>query len=97
MGESTLQRKIRKSLQAEFPNSFWFKVHGGPFQIAGLGDLIGCVLGIFFMFEIKHPDEDHPVSALQKHRIKEVNSAGGVAEVVESVEEAIDIVKNNLR
>jgi hypothetical protein len=97
MGESALQRRIRKSLQRDFPDSFWFKVHGGPFQIAGLGDLIGCVSGIFFMLEVKHPDEDHPVSAIQKHRIKEVTIAGGVACVVESVEEALEIVNQHLR
>ena len=96
MGESTLQRKIRKKLQEEFRGSFWFKVHGGPYQVMGLGDLIGCVLGTFFMLEIKHPDENHPVSIIQEKRIKEVLTAGGVACVVESVEEALEVVYEHI-
>jgi hypothetical protein len=96
MGESTLQRNIRKKLKKEFRDSFWLKVHGGPYQAAGLGDLIGCVSGKFFMLEVKDPNEDHPVSPIQKIRIREVLNAGGVACVIESVEEALEVVYANI-
>lgn len=94
--ESRLQRRIRATLEVEFPGSFWWKVHGGPFQKAGIPDLNGCVQGAFCALEVKRPEEPTP-SAIQAHRIAEIRAAGGLACVVTSPEEAVAIVHRFLR
>ncbi len=90
--ESRLQRKIRKALESVYPGSFWFKVHGGPFQKAGLPDLIGCVQGQFVALEIKQPGK-HP-TVLQQRIILRILAADGAATSVTSIDEAIQYVKD---
>lgn len=89
--ESRLQQRIRAALEAAFPGSWLFKVHGGPFQPAGVPDLVGTVEGLFIGLEVKMPDGT--VSPIQARTIEMIRAAGGIAEVVTSVEEAIAAVK----
>lgn len=94
--ESRLQLKIRKALEAEV-GGWWVKIHGGPFQAAGIPDLVGCVKGLFFALEVKRPGEGK-ISPIQKVTIKKIIRKGqGVACVVESPEEAIEVVRSTLR
>lgn len=93
--ESRLQRRIREALEIEFPRSFWFKVHGGPFTRAGIPDLVGCVNGRFFALEVKQPGEE--ASRVQRKRIAQLTRAGATSDVVESPEEAIAIVTRAIR
>jgi hypothetical protein len=93
--ESRLQRGIRKGLKREV-GGWWRKIHGGPFQAAGIPDLLGCVQGRFFAFEVKHPDQNSETSELQKKNIREIRCNGGTAEVVESLEEAVCFVRETL-
>jgi len=88
--ESRLQRKIRKALESAYPGSFWFKVHGGPFQKAGLPDLIGCVRGTFIALEVKMPGKEP--TEVQRFVMSQILSAGGYAGYVTSVEEAIEAI-----
>ena len=92
--ESRLQRRIRQRLEQEFPRSYWRKIHGGPFQQAGLADLIGCVGGLFFSFEVKRPGQEP--SEIQEIEMEHVRNAGGVAAVIETPEEAVTIVRKVL-
>lgn len=39
---------------------WYFKVHGGPHQRAGVPDYIGCLAGRFWAVELKHPDDADP-------------------------------------
>ena len=72
------------------------KIHGGPFQSAGIPDLVGCVRGLFFALEVKLPGTGK-ISPIQKVTIKKIKEKGeGVACVVESPEEAIDVVRSAL-
>jgi hypothetical protein len=93
--ESRLQRQIRKGLKAEV-GGWWRKIHGGPFQAAGIPDLLGCVEGHFIGLEVKHPDQNAEVSELQLKNIREIRRNGGTAEVVESLEEALSFVREAL-
>lgn len=93
--ETRRQRKIRKALQKEFPGSWWKKIHGGWFQDAGIPDLIGCVMGLFFGFEVKEPDGD--ISPIQVENIIDISRAGGVSTAIVEPEEAIGIVYYALR
>jgi len=91
--ESRLQQKIRRSLEKDF-GGFWVKIWGGPFQQAGIPDLIGCCEGHFFAFEVKTP-KGKP-SALQLDIIDKIKKAGGVAAVITTYEEARVHVLNRL-
>lgn len=93
--ESRLQRRIRKGLKQEI-GGWWRKIHGGPFQAAGIPDLLGCVRGRFFGFEVKHPDQNSETSKIQEKNIREIIRNGGTAAVVESLEEAVRLVRETL-
>ena len=93
--ESRLQRKIRTRLASEFPRSWFIKIHGSPFQPSGTADLLGCVEGLFFALEVKMPGEEP--SELQKDSLREIRRAGGIAECVETEEEAVAIVRKAIR
>ena len=76
--EEALVKKIRKALQGSV-GGFWFKVHGGPFQMAGLPDLLGCVQGRFIGIEVKRPSRMTNVSPIQQRVIQNINLNGGLA------------------
>lgn len=76
--EEAIVKKIRKALQGSV-GGFWFKVHGGPFQMAGLPDLLGCVQGRFIGIEVKRPSRMTNVSPIQQHVIRKINLNGGLA------------------
>lgn len=91
--ESRLQKKIKKALEKHYPGSFWFVVHGGMFQQAGLPDLLGCVHGRYVGMEVKLPGEPHPLTELQKWTLDQIDNADGIAAVAHSVDEAIEITE----
>ena len=85
--ESRLQSRIMKFLKNY--GGVWINVHGGMFQTSGVPDIIGCLDGRFYAFEIKTPDKfkrkDHNLSALQKGMLSDLREAGGRAASVCSV------------
>lgn len=89
--ESRLQKRIQQALRKQV-GGWWFKVWGGPFTPAGIPDLIGCVDGMFFAFEIKVPKAVTRVSAIQLETIKDIQKAGGTSYVIISEEEAVNAV-----
>lgn len=84
--ETHLQQRIQRALKAEF-GGFWFKVHGGPFQPAGIPDLLGCVDGLYVAIEVKIPGEEP--SSIQEITIEDIRNAGGISFVTDSVEHAV--------
>jgi hypothetical protein len=84
MSEASITKAIMKRLKKE-PNSWWFKVHGGPSQKAGIPDIIGCWRGLFIAIEVKAPGGT--LRRLQAYRIGQIMKAGGVASMVYSVGE----------
>lgn len=93
--ESRLQRRIRQELKTQV-GGWWFKVWGGPFQQAGIPDIIGCCCGLFFAFEVKTDEGD--TSKIQDVTISDIREmGGGVAEVVRTPEETVRFVKKALR
>lgn len=96
--ESKLSRQIMSALRAR---GIWcFKVHGGPFTMAGVPDIIACVpvdtgkdtypaiMGIFVGFETKTPSGGDP-SPIQAHQHDKIRSACGQVYVPRSVEDAV--------
>lgn len=66
------------------------KTHGGQMQSAGLPDILGCYQGRFFGLEVKRPGAK--TTLLQELVLQRIAKAGGVAHVVHSAEEALNIL-----
>lgn len=101
--ESGLVAEITKAVKARWPRAWVFKVVGGPYQMNGVPDLLICVEGILIGAEAKFlrpgesPDSARGrVTQLQRLQIKLINQAGGMAGVVMSVEDTIDLIERAL-
>lgn len=92
--ESQLSRKIMQVLRAE--GYFCFKVHGGPTMEAGLPDIICCANGLFIGLETKLPETRKNVSPKQEHVHGKIRAASGVAVVVCSAREALQVIREAL-
>lgn len=91
--ESRLSRDIMTTLRAR--GAFCFKVWGSEHMMVGLPDIIGCYKGKFFAFETKTPDKRSNTSARQVYVMNKIRQAGGVAQVVCTMKEAIDALPND--
>lgn len=87
--ESVIVRKILQYLKT-IPACFAWKEHGGMYGTAGIPDIICCMDGRFFAFEVKN--ESGKATKLQEATIKKIRAAGGTAAVVRSVEEVEDVI-----
>ena len=67
------------------PRCFAWKEHGGMYGSAGIPDVICCLDGRFFAFEVKTPEGR--LTKLQEQTIHRIKVAGGHAYVVRSVED----------
>lgn len=85
--ETKLSQKVLSRFRAE--GGRWDKIHGGPYQAAGIVDIIGCWKGRYIAIELKMPGE--VPTDLQKLFLNEVHDSGGIAGVAYSVKEALDI------
>jgi len=92
--ETRLQRRIVRALKKEV-GGWWAKIYVGPFQQAGIPDLLGCVEGLFFALEVKMPGEEP--SEIQIKTMKDIRTVGGaIARTVTSPEQAVRVVLNAL-
>ena len=91
--ETQLVNNIKREVQQRYPDTFFFKVHGGPMQQAGIPDLVGCVRGTFVGMEVKLPEGDYGVTPLQEYTLKRITKAEGVTAVVRSVEQAVALLQ----
>lgn len=63
------------------------KVHGGPYQLSGVPDLLCIKAGRAMFLEVKQPGK-HPTE-IQRRRMNEIETVGGAAcHVVTSKEQA---------
>jgi hypothetical protein len=97
--ESILVGSIARAIHAHYPEAWIFKVAGGPYQVAGVPDLLVCVRGLMVGLEVKNPQPgETPEHARnratpgQRIQIERINRAGGVADVVVSVAEALGVL-----
>lgn len=87
--EATIVKHIQDFALAQ-PDVWIVKLHGEPSQVSGLPDLLLCYRGRFVGLEVKLPGE-HP-TAIQAWTLQEIRLAGGVAECVHSLEEAVAVL-----
>lgn len=88
--ETRLTKSIVEALRDDFPQSFFFKVLGGAFSLAGIPDLVGCIDGRFVALEVK-TDKGKP-SKIQLYIIECIKNAGGIAGVVRSYDDVLDLL-----
>ncbi len=94
MLEKDIVAKIMKYLKS-VPGCFCWKEHGGMYGTAGIPDIIACVDGRFFAFEVK--TETGKPTALQEATIRKILAAGGTAAVVRSVDEVRGLIAATLQ
>ena len=92
MSERSIVTKVLRYLKT-VPGCFCWKEHGGMYGTAGIPDIIACVNGRFIAFEIKTPSGK--TAKLQEATIRKILSAGGVAEIVHSVDEVKAILEKH--
>ena len=92
MTEKEIVSKILRYLKT-VPNCFAWKEHGGIYGCAGIPDIIACVDGRFFAFEVKTPAGTP--TKLQEATIKKILAAGGAAVVVRSADEVRAVLREN--
>lgn len=88
--EALLCRKILALARKE-PELFLFKIHGSPFQMAGLPDLVGNFRDKVLYIELK--TGNHNMSRIQEVVAHKILKTGAKVHVVRSVEQFIDLIK----
>lgn len=98
--EAALVKASAAALHREFPDAWIFKVVGSPMQALGVPDVLVLNGGRFCGLEFKHQkegeSEQHARSRASRHQLRQmdlIRRAGGVAEVVLTVDEAVATVR----
>ena len=69
---------------------FYIKVRQGDYGTRGAPDIIGCIRGRFFGFEVKAAKAKP--TPLQRYTLSLIDKAGGIGLVVSSAEEVKNIL-----
>lgn len=85
MAEATIVDAIRTKVLKPLEPDLWFmKVHGGPYQKAGVPDFLGCYHGVMFYIEVKQPGKvPTPLQEIEMRRLRRAGAIGGVATSVD--------------
>ena len=94
MAEKEIVAKILRYLKT-VPRCFAWKEHGGMYGTAGIPDIIACIDGRFYAFEVKTPVGKTTV--LQEATIRKILACGGAAAVVRSVDEVRAVINGSLQ
>ncbi len=89
MKEADIVKAIMRYLKT-VPGCFCWKEHGGIYGTAGIPDIIACIGGHFFAFEVK--TAVGKPTKLQEATIRKILVAGGTALVVRSADEVRAVV-----
>ena len=94
MSEKEIVSKILRYLKT-VPKCFAWKEHGGLYGTAGIPDIIACIDGKFYAFEVKIPVGK--TTKLQEATIRKILACGGTASVVRSVDEVRAVINGSLQ
>ena len=92
MHEKDIVNAIMKYLKT-VPNCFAWKEHGGMYGTAGIPDIIACVDGRFYAFEVK--TETGKTTALQEATLRKIRACDGKAFVVRSLHDVKTILNDD--
>ena len=87
--EKKLENKIKKYVSMR--GGYIVKYHGGTYGRSGVPDLLICYKGRFIALEVKKPTGGI-TSVLQDYNVDSIRLAGGIADVVTSLDKVIDIL-----
>lgn len=90
MLERDVVAAIRKYLASLGGDAFFWKEHGGPYSTNGVPDIICCYRGRFLGLEVKRPGGK--LTELQKRSLDRINTAGGIARRVDSVDDVKAVI-----
>ena len=93
MSEKEIVAKILRYLKT-LPKCFAWKEHGGIYGTAGIPDIIACIDGRFYAFEVKTPEGK--TTKLQEATIRKILACGGTVSVVRSVDEVRAVLSGSL-
>jgi hypothetical protein len=91
LSENDLQKKIVKVLNS-YEGTFFTRIHGSPYQRMGLPDVVGVWQGTFYGLEVKLPGKERNLTAIQQRTLDKINAAGGIGEMVTTVDQAEEAV-----
>lgn len=94
MSEKEIVSKILRYLKT-VPKCFAWKEHGGIYGTAGIPDIVACIDGKFYAFEVKTPVGK--TTNLQEATIRKILACGGTASVVRSVDEVRAVINGSLQ
>lgn len=94
MAEKEIVVKILRYLKT-VPKCFAWKEHGGMYGTAGIPDIIACIGGKFYAFEVKTPEGK--TTKLQDATIRKILACGGTVLVVRTVDEVRAVVSGSLQ
>ena len=94
MKESDIVNQIMAYLK-DLPQCFAFKEHGGMYGTAGVPDIIACINGRFYGFEVK--TAVGKPTPLQSATIQKIIRAGGTALVVNSVDDVKNAINKDTK
>ena len=94
MSEKEIVAKILRYLKT-VPKCFAWKEHGGIYGTAGIPDIIACIGGKFYAFEVKTPVGK--TTKLQEATIRKILACGGTASIVRSVDEVRAVINGSLQ
>jgi hypothetical protein len=89
VNETQITDKIKAYLKTVNGIFFW-KQFGGMYGQSGLPDIVCCYKGRFIAFEVK--TDKGKVSVLQEVTLRKIRAAGGIADVVRSIEEVRAVI-----
>jgi penicillin-binding protein-related factor A (putative recombinase) len=87
--EKDLQKKIIDYIKSI--GGYVEKIHVTSYQSQGVPDIRCCFKGMFVAFELKK-SQANKASELQLYKIKQIRDAGGIAEVIWSLEQAKEVL-----
>ena len=93
MAEKDIVTQILRYLK-KVPRCFAWKEHGGMYGTAGIPDIIACINGRFYGFEVK--TRDGKPTKLQEATIRKILASGGTALVVRSADEVRTVIDGPL-
>ena len=97
--ETALVKRIRATIAQRYPESFTYKTVGTRYSAAGMPDILVVVDGYLVALEVKAPRPGESdagvlsrVTPLQWDTIGKIRKAGGIAEVVWDVDQALEAI-----
>jgi hypothetical protein len=88
MNETQLTAKVKRTIKRKFPHAWVYKTSDR--FTSGIPDLIICMHGLFFAFEMKVGK--NKATPIQQHTLDQIRAAGSNAIVAYAVEDVIAIL-----